>query len=250
MISAADARAIERATLAAVPPRELLDDDGWLLAANSGAMGRANSVTPLHAGVDPLDAKIDRAIAFYRARGLTPTFRVSPFARPEDLAARLALRGFLADEETAVETADVEDVLSAGGPAHDVRRDTTPGADWLAVFLSASHEPEPLQRLRLETLRRATHSAFYSVILDGEIVAVGVGAVDESGWAGMHGMRTTPAARRRGCARAIVIAAARAAQTQGAGRLYLQVEAGNAPARALYRQLGFAQAYTYAYWRG
>lgn len=250
MISAADARAIERATLAAVPPRELLDDDGWLLAANAGAIGRANSVTPLLAGVDDLDAKIDRAIAFYRQRGLTPTFRVSPFARPEGLAARLAARGFKADEETAVETADVEDVLAAGAPAHEVRRDTAPSAEWLAVFLSASAEPEALQRLRLETLRRATQSAFYSVEREGVILAVGVGAVDESGWAGMHGMRTTPGARRQGCARAIVLAAARSAQAQGAGRLYLQVETNNAPARALYGQLGFAQAYSYAYWRG
>ena len=249
MISAADARALELATLAAVPPRERVDDDGWLLGANSGAIGRANSVTPLHAGVDPLDAKIDRAIAFYRQRGLAPTFRVSPFARPEGLAARLAQRGFTADQETAVETADVEEVLAQGAPAHAVRRDVAPSADWLDVFLAASADAESLQRLRLETLRRATASAFYSVEIDGRIAAVGVGAVDESGWAGMHGMRTAPAARRKGCARSIVLAAAASARAQGASRLYLQVEQDNAPARALYRRLGFAQAYTYRYWR-
>jgi GNAT superfamily N-acetyltransferase len=199
--------------------------------------------------VDDLDVKIDRAVAFYRQRGLTPAFRVSPFARPATLAARLAERGFSAGEETAVETADVQDVLAAGAPPHDVRRDASPSAGWLDVFLSASAEPESLQRLRLETLRRASHSAFYSVMVDGSIASVGVGAVDDSGWAGMHGMRSAPHARRLGCARAIVHAAARSAQAQKADRLYLQVEVGNIPARALYRAFGFSQAYSYAYWR-
>jgi ribosomal protein S18 acetylase RimI-like enzyme len=113
----------------------------------------------------------------------------------------------------------------------------------------AGDEPATLQKLRLETLARAETSAFYSVRIDGRIAAVGVGAVDASGFAGMHGMRTVQTARRLGCARAIVRAAAQSAVAQGATRLYLQVEVANAPARELYRALGFAQAYTYAYWR-
>jgi len=87
------------------------------------------------------------------------------------------------------------------------------------------------------------------VLSEGRVVAVGVGAAHESGWAGMHGMRTAPDARRRGCAQAIVVAAAAVAHAAGARGLYLQVDAGNAAARALYRKLGFAEAYSYAYWR-
>ena len=249
MISAADARAIELATLAATPPRERVEDDGWILAANGGAMGRANSVTPLFGGVDPIDAKIDRAIAFYRARGLGPAFRVSRFARPEGLSERLAARGFHQDADTSVETADAKDVAAIEAPLHEVVRTSAPSPDWLDVFLASSDEPATLQKLRLETLARAETSAFYSVRIDGQIAAVGVGAVDPSGFAGMHGMRTIQAARRTGCARAIVRAAALSALAQGATRLFLQVEVANAPARALYRALGFAQAYTYAYWR-
>jgi len=254
MISAADARAIEQATLRAVPPRELVEDDGWLLAANAGAIGRANSVTPLWAGVDPIADKIARAAAFYRARGLQPCLRVSRFARPEGLTDALAAHGFTPDQETAVETATIADVLEAGqafaqDPSLSVRREDAPSDDWLAVFLAASADPEPLQRLRLETLRRAAGAGYYSVQRDGAIVAVGVGITDETGWAGMHGMRTIPAARRLGCARAVVLHAAATARQAGADRLYLQVESANEPARALYRALGFAQAYTYSYWR-
>ena len=249
MISAADARAIELATLAATPPRERVEDDGWILAANGGAIGRANSVTPLFAGVDPIDAKIDRAVAFYRTRGLGPAFRVSRFARPEGLSERLAALGFVKDADTSVETAEARDVAAIEAPSHEVVRTSAPGPDWLDVFLASSDEPATVQKLRLETLARAETSGFYSVRIDERIVAVGVGAVDPSGFAGMHGMRTIQAARRTGCARAIVRAAAHSALAQGATRLFLQVEVANAPARALYRALGFAQAYTYAYWR-
>lgn len=50
-----------------------------------------------------------------------------------------------------------------------------------------------------------------------------------------------PACRRRGLARALLDAAARRAADSGASRLFLEVAADNAAARALYLRQGFAQ---------
>lgn len=50
-----------------------------------------------------------------------------------------------------------------------------------------------------------------------------------------------PDARRNGVGRALVNEAARAAAHAGATRLFLEVGANNAPARALYAGLGFAK---------
>jgi ribosomal-protein-alanine N-acetyltransferase len=51
-----------------------------------------------------------------------------------------------------------------------------------------------------------------------------------------------PLARRRGLARALVLAAAAAAFENGSQSLFLEVAAGNRAALALYSGLGFAQA--------
>ncbi len=51
----------------------------------------------------------------------------------------------------------------------------------------------------------------------------------------------TPAARRRGIASALVLEAAKYAAELGAERVFLEVNATNLPAIALYKRLGFAE---------
>jgi ribosomal-protein-alanine N-acetyltransferase len=55
-------------------------------------------------------------------------------------------------------------------------------------------------------------------------------------------LATAPAARRRGVAKSLVRAAAQRAAGQGATELFLEVDAANFPALALYKGLGFTQA--------
>ena len=53
-------------------------------------------------------------------------------------------------------------------------------------------------------------------------------------------LATAPAGRRQGLARRLLAAALGWAEASGAGCMFLEVAAGNAPARALYDQAGFA----------
>ena len=55
-------------------------------------------------------------------------------------------------------------------------------------------------------------------------------------------LAVAPVARRRGLATALVLAAANYAHSRDAQALLLEVAAGNAAARGLYRRLGFAEA--------
>ena len=80
---------------------------------------------------------------------------------------------------------------------------------------------------------------------DGAVAAGFV--VVERGWGGIFGMGTRPEARRRGVARALLHALASRAAGLGATRLYLQVEADNTPALALYASSCFDPAYGYHY---
>jgi ribosomal protein S18 acetylase RimI-like enzyme len=61
-------------------------------------------------------------------------------------------------------------------------------------------------------------------------------------------MRTLAAFRRQGLAQDIVAALLAGAREAGASRAYLQVEAPNAPAIALYERYGFRTVFAYSYW--
>lgn len=94
------------------------------------------------------------------------------------------------------------------------------------------------------------HAALDALLAErgGRVASVGL-AVAAPGWAGVFSMATSPAHRRQGLAAAILRTAARWASDQGAGHLYLQVEAGNHPARRLYDRLGFRLSHTYHFRR-
>jgi ribosomal protein S18 acetylase RimI-like enzyme len=66
-------------------------------------------------------------------------------------------------------------------------------------------------------------------------------------WAGLYDVFVAHAYRDRGLARSLCASLLHAARGQGARHAYLQVEADNAAARAVYRHLGFADAYAYHY---
>ena len=80
------------------------------------------------------------------------------------------------------------------------------------------------------------------------MVAVGSASLAH-GWCGLHGMRTLSAWRGQGLASAILAALGEVARARGLQRVFLQVEAANTGAQALYRQAGFATRWRYHYWR-
>ncbi|HEY3813660.1 MAG TPA: GNAT family N-acetyltransferase [Caulobacteraceae bacterium] len=243
MITAGDVEAIERATLRALPPRVLEVDDGWLLCANDGVVSRANSVLPLAAGADAVEAKLDRAIAFYRRQSLTPAFRVSPFSRPKGLTDALAARGFTPDMTTLVMTMPTE----AREPSVRVALTATPDASWRALFI-APGVSDAEAGLRLATLSRGQDTRFANLQIDGETVAIGAASLSD-GWVGVHGMRTLAVRRGRGYGAAVLARLLADARERGAARAFLQVEQDNTGAVRLYARLGFQTVYAYDYWR-
>ena len=69
------------------------------------------------------------------------------------------------------------------------------------------------------------------------------------GWASIHGMRTALSHRGQGLAGSILGALAHEAQVRQIDPVFLQVDAANMSALALYRRAGFTTAWTYEYWR-
>ena len=121
------------------------------------------------------------------------------------------------------------------------------------AWQSMELQPRVLRKLtgghtRVQLLGRAKEAVFASARVDGRVVAVGVCCFSH-GWASVHGMRTAPSHRGQGLARNILGALAGAAQARKIEPVFLQVDAINTGAQALYRRAGLTTAWTYAYWR-
>jgi GNAT superfamily N-acetyltransferase len=237
--------AIERATLAAVPPRAQATWNGWLLAFDEGTVGRCHSAAPLHHAAPAPDtlAGIEQR---YAAAGLRPVLRVPELAAFGALQAQLRAAGYVRAKPTLVQTGRVSDL--AAGERAEVEVELAAGAtpDWEQVFLGEGFDPVD-GASRLAILRRGADSVFASVRAGGHTIAAGAACFSQ-GWCGVHGMRTLAPHRGRGLAGAVLSALAQRARERGVQRCFLQVEEGNARARSLYAARGFATAWGYAYW--
>lgn len=80
-------------------------------------------------------------------------------------------------------------------------------------------------------------AAFAGLAVDGEPVALAYGAIHR-GLLCYESVVTAAGQRRKGYARRVLAALAAWAQRNGATAATLQVEASNAPSRALYRSIG------------
>ena len=245
-----DIAIVDRKAARAWPAEDELARGGWLLRANRGITGRANSCWALaYEGAEPLEARIDAVEAFYAARRLPPRFYVSPAAKPspEALIAALERRGYKPSVPTHVMFADVATALARARVRRDVTLGETTDAAWREIMLAGT--PSADEALgRLSIVERAPAPGRYATAWkEGRAVAIGRAGLDGD-HCGIFAMRTARDARRQGFARAVLGTLVAWAATAGAARFYLQVEAGNDEAIGLYRDVGFATGYDYRYW--
>ncbi|HEX5377483.1 MAG TPA: GNAT family N-acetyltransferase [Phenylobacterium sp.] len=245
MVTPADIEAIERATLAAVAPEEMLEIGGWLVGLDSGSIRRAASAAPLAHDLPGAGPILDEIEAAYAARGLPPAFRIADAPGLAPVREELARRGYGFEQPTLVKVATVADVRGVTDrPRAEVAE--RPDDAWAAVFLGDGFDPVD-GAYRVKALSRSPGARFGSVRDGGRTVAVGCGAYGQ-GWVSFHGMRTDLSRRGEGLAARVLAGLADEAERRGVARAFLQVEEKNAPARALYRRAGFQQAWRYFYW--
>jgi len=235
---------LERLLLAAWPARESATLHGWTLLTDGGATGRANAVAPLS-----FDGAIGAAIGdvqkHYQSRGMRPTFRIARGAcAPRDLAEVLSARGWRPSQQTLVMAAPIATALQTLPDPADI----TLGPDYPdavdAILKETSATPAEYEERRGLAQRTPAPRAF---ALAGT-ASVGLCVVVED-MAGVFLMRTQPAQRRKGHARRILAALLRFGRDAGAAHAFLQVEASNDPAIALYEGAAFKTVYSYDYWR-
>jgi N-acetylglutamate synthase len=228
------------------PDQDRLGD--WLLRAADGFTGRANSALAAGNPGIPLGDAIEAIKRWYRARGLAATIAVPyPCGQPErnPLTTLLTALGWTVRDGPATvmtaRAAEIARLASTAGAAVTIE----PKADaaWLACYHYRGRELPPVA---LQLLTSAPWQAFGAVRADHETIAIGrvAGGGD---WAGLTAIEVDPRYRRRGLGAAVTTALAAHATARGFANLYLQVADGNAAARSLYRQMGFADHHGYHY---
>jgi len=237
---------IEEAGLNALQTQRQLFFDGWVLRLSPAKAKRARSVNPHFGSSLPLDAKIRRCETLYAAHSLPALFRMTPFAQPKNLAASLDRRGYEVFDPTLVQLIALDGVRNV-----EARRDIELVRPSLTDFVESIGElrrSSPTERAaHLERLC-CTPLALYALLarVDGRAVACGQVAIDD-GLAGIYDMMTVDECRGRGLGTAIVRALLQWAKEQGAMHAFLQVNADNEAALAVYRRFGFETTYTYHY---
>ena len=246
---------IEETCFNAFPALKQVLLGNWLLRFSAGVSRRANSVNPWALG-NPLRpecgdiaAAIAAGEALYHAQGLPVIFRVPSIVDPA-LDRELAARGYTSEGESCVLYGAI-DALQLGAAAADpaVRLLPSPEAEWLrAMARLQGHTPAQGAIYRRIVGAIAIPARFALLAVDGAPAALAYGAIHD-GLLAYESVITDPRHRRQGLARRVIASLAAWARDSGATGACLQVEAGNAPARALYAGFGLAELYRYHYRR-
>ncbi|WP_280153518.1 GNAT family N-acetyltransferase [Piscinibacter sp. XHJ-5] len=231
---------------ASAPPQQLLID-GWLVRFSPGKARRARCVNAVAPGRLALEQKLALCRRVFDDAGLPMLVRITPLSQPAGLDEALAQLGMRAFERTQVMVcADLGAPQAQGLPSgvtlapvgHESFAQTvgmlrgSPLAQRQAHGQRLVNSPVPFQA--------------YVMKHKGEVVACGQFA-REGELVGLYDVFTAPAARGQGLAQRLCSHLLAEAVARGAKTAYLQVDGENLPARAVYRRLGFADAYAYHY---
>lgn len=238
---------------------------GWMCRAGDSWSYRHGAAVPVHPWA--VDTDLREVADWYSARGL-PAWVELP--RRLVAADQLLLDGsrLTSDAASAMEaagsgelevrTAAIDALVPAGPPgsagsARSPGATLPPGATIELTespsdgFLSAYHGTSTFSRELVEpTLAAHTDGVrFAHLFIDGELAAIARGSLSaaDSGPAslGISCVETTPAFRRRGLARDVVVALADWARAEGASNAHLHVFRRNTAGLALWSELDFVE---------
>lgn len=239
---------VEDAGLNASAPPQQRWLDGWLMRLSPGKAKRARCVNAVAPGRLPLRDRLGLCELAFREAGLPLFVRITPFTQPPALDGILAAQGFHRIDDTrvmvATEWAEAPETVPPGLVLERL------AAAEFAEEVGALRGSPASQRLAHAERLQASPVPYQGWVLrrrdTGGIAACGQTAT-EANLVGVYDVFTDPAQRGQGLARVLCTQLLAMARARGASVAYLQVESSNAPARAIYHRLGFADAYGYHY---
>ncbi len=241
-------RAIEEAMFKCRPSLETVMDGDWVWRFAKGYTGRANSLQSLNVkDIDNAEERLAVHVQRSRDYGIVPKFRVTPLAGPKIIDV-LDAQGWGVQGHTQVLLRACPDGgRVTPGPENIVV--VAPGSDqWQQAMADLLGLEPPTFEIYRELLARLplTARGFEMYQADGTLASAALGGVaDEVG--AVFSLTTAPQYQRQGFARRLMVFVQEYLQEEGAKQIALQVETKNRSAIALYKLLGYEQAYPYTY---
>jgi ribosomal protein S18 acetylase RimI-like enzyme len=219
----------------------------WELRAASGFTRRANSVLPLGDPGVSLDEALGAVRRWYGERGLPAYVQTATGAEgtQELLCAELEERGWVREVTAEMWVGPLAPVADLAEPSEVVLSREADEA-WLARY-----QRKGVSEVALRVLGAGPSVWFATVPGSAEAAApAAIGrCVVDGRWAGFAAVEVDPELRRQGLGTAVMAALARRALDEGASAAWLQVEAENEGARALYAGMGFIAHHAYHHYR-
>jgi len=241
-------RRLEAVGFRAWPAASIQYDGSWQVRLNGGyGSKRLNCVVPLDpSDIRDIGLRLAKAGRRFASHGRTLLVRETPLIPPavldfmrENGWERFESVVVMTSDLVACELPDTMDHL----PSHDIGR-------FVDAYLTLAGEDPSLKPGLAEVVSAIKPPAGLFVIEDPTTGPVATAlCVQDNDLAGILSVCVDQSARRQGRGTEILSTALRWARMRGARNAWLQVEADNAPALALYRKFGFTEAYRYHYWR-
>ncbi len=241
-------RRFEAAGFRAWPAEQVRYDGSWQVRQSPGNLTRrANCLVPLDPGdTGNIEARLEAIEASFEEKNIPFVVKETPLCPPQLIDA-LNAKGFRAEAESIVEVVDLSDERIAGGVDLVPSQDPVLFADACAEVDERFAASYDVMLRMIETIE-PEKGMFFSEPEGKAVQAVAL-CVRDGNLAGLQEVAVKPEGRRQGSGFGICAGALRWARLRGALTGWLQVEATNSAAIALYAKLGFQEAYRYRYWR-
>lgn len=239
-------RRLEAVGFRAWPATTVYYDGSWLIRLTAGHPSkRLNSINPL----DPSDyrdiaTRLQKASKRFAEHGRPLTVRQTPLTPPQ-MITHMDAEGWTVFGRSLVLALDLAERDFGEGIDHLPIKDVRRFAD--ARIRIGKENPESKGAL-VDVISAIKPESGLFLFEDRETGPTAVSlVVHDNDLAGIMQFAVAEAVRREGLGDALLDASLRWARLRGAKKAWLQVEADNEAAIALYRKAGFAEIYRYLY---
>lgn len=257
--SSSEILALERANLNAWPSARTLWNGDWCLRLTPGARSRrTNSVTCFNAkDASNVGQRVAWMLDLFERHNKRATFRWTPLF-PNAVLETLLNAGWHTSAESIVMTKPAASVVPE--PSPETHSQTHPGGeivpkvvdcefnDWVEkLALVDPSQTESLDALKMTLASVIPNSAKLLIEVEDGVPAATTFSVADGDYLGLMLVYVQAEQRRRGLAGTLLSAALEFGASYGANTAWLQVEADNEAAIALYSKAGFQERYRYIY---
>lgn len=241
-------RRLEAVGFRAWPAATVQYDGSWLCRLTAGHPSRRlNSINPLDpSDTRDIDIRLEKAAKRFADYGRPLLVRQTPLTPPE-LIAFMDAAGWADIGQTVVMMADLSTLSRDEGMDHLPSRDVGRFVD---ARIRVAGDDLSLKPGLTEIINAIKPEAGLFIFEEPDFGPTAVTiAVQDNDLAGILQLGVAQERRGQGLGTAILHASLRWAKLKGARKAWVQVEADNAAALALYRRAGFRDVYGYSYRR-